>query len=319
MDIRHALDRFLLQLQADGRSPHTLGQYRRHILLLAQWLDRAGHSGAVGDITDEHLARFLASDAVRMTAAGTPRRASSANALRGSLKGFFGFLVRAEILVRDPSRLIRRALTAPAPPRAIRKAEEERLLAVLREAQGPEAERDRVLVELMLRTGVRLSSALALGAEDVDLDEGVLLLRRAKGGRCERVLLGDGIRDTLREYLVGRTSGPVFPCRAGRRISARHAQRRIRLWREAAGISESVTAHSFRHAFGQRLYDRTHDLLLVKAALGHRSVASTLTYARVAEGALRLALVAGPTGPLHQDNAFPPVRSRDPDRRKPLS
>ena len=283
MHLENALERFMLQLEADGRSPHTVGQYRRHVRMFAAWLANVGHSGSAGDVTTDDLAAFLASDTVRTTAAGTPRKPGSANAIRGSLRGFFGYLVRAEVLTRDPSRLVRRAICAPPPPRALRPAEEERLLAVLRSAEGPEAERDRVLVVLMLRTGIRLSSALALDVGDVDLDDGVLLLRNVKGGRAERAFLGPAIRDLLGEYLGERLDGPVFVRRDGRRISVRQAQRRFRAWRERAGVTRSVTPHSLRHSFAMSLYEATNDVLLVKRALHHRSVNSTLVYADAPE------------------------------------
>ena len=164
------------------------------------------------------------------------------------------------------------------------------MLEALRTADGAEAERDRVLIELMLATGVRLSSALALAVEDVDLERGTLLLREVKGGRQERVILGAQARQLLRDFLADRTSGPVFRAKAGTRITARQAQRRFRHWREKAGIQESVTPHSLRHAFAMRLYEATGDLPLVKAALGHRSIASTLVYADADTGRIRLAL-----------------------------
>ena len=148
MQIHSALSRFILQLQADGRSTNTTEQYKRHVILLQSSLAREGHSGEVEDVTPDDLAGFLASPTVRETAAGKPRRASSANAVRGSLRGFFRYLVRSEVLTRDPSRLIRRAITAPAPPRGLRPVEEDCLLQVLREAQGAEAERDFMLIEL---------------------------------------------------------------------------------------------------------------------------------------------------------------------------
>ena len=59
MQIGKALDRFLVQLDADGRSPHTIGQYRRHVRLLAEW----AADMRVEDFGHEDLARFLASPA----------------------------------------------------------------------------------------------------------------------------------------------------------------------------------------------------------------------------------------------------------------
>ncbi len=64
------------------------------------------------------------------------------------------------------------------------------------------------------------------------------------------------------------------------------------MWRERAGISSPVTPHGLRHAFAMGLYARTGDVLVVKEALGHRSIASTMVYARPREERLRVALRA---------------------------
>ena len=290
MQIEQALRRYTTQLRANGRSVHTVLQAQRHLRLLARWLAQEKRSVDLVDIDEDALASFLVSDLARTTERGASKSPGTMNSLRSSLKSFFGAATRGEWVPHDPARFIKRAICGASPPRAITAQEEQQLRAALEAVGGHEAERDLVLIEFMLATGARLSSALGIDREDVDLDEGVVQLRRVKGGRVERVLLGPGIRGRLAEYLERRGPGPVFARRDGKRITARHAQRRIRQWREAAGISLAVTAHSFRHTFGQRLFDRTHDLLLVQAALHHRSIGSTLLYARASEEGLRAAL-----------------------------
>jgi site-specific recombinase XerC len=81
----------------------------------------------------------------------------------------------------------------------------------------------------------------------------------------------------------------VFLARGGR-ISARHVQRRFKEWLEKAGIRRKVGVHGLRHSFAERVYSKTHDLLVTKQALRHRSVASTLVYAHTDEGRVREAL-----------------------------
>jgi len=260
------------------------------VRLSGAWLAEQGHSGEVEEIDDGDVARFLASDTVRLTAGGGPRALGSANALRTSIRGFFAYLQNAGLIPKNPARLVRRALTAPPPPRAIRPAEQEKLLSVLRAAEGVAAARDLVLVELVLASGVRLSSALALDVEDVDLDEGVLRLRNAKGGRELRAFLPRRAGKLLRELLGDRAAGPVFGSDGGRRLSARHVQRRFRKWRAAAGLPGAVTPHSLRHSFAMDLYRRTGDILVVKQALGHRAVSSTLCYAQADEQRVRAAV-----------------------------
>ena len=65
LSVEAALERFLLQLQANGRSHHTIGQYRRHVRLLGHWLADVGRGSRVCDIDHETLAAFLASGVAR--------------------------------------------------------------------------------------------------------------------------------------------------------------------------------------------------------------------------------------------------------------
>ena len=116
------------------------------------------------------------------------------------------------------------------------------------------------------------------------------MLWRTKGNRPDRVILGREIRDHLRRYLGCRASGPLFPSRNGRAITVRHAARRLRRWLSGAGIDRPASLHSLRHSFALGLYERTGDIALVQEALHHRSIVSTLVYARADEGRLRAAM-----------------------------
>lgn len=289
MRVEDALQKFVVQLHADGRSSHTIDQYHRHVRLLASWLGKR-RSRQVGGIDHEDLARFLASPEVRVLPDGSPKRAASINTLRTSLRCFFAYLHAAGVTRENPARLIRRARCGPPPPRALSEVEQRKLMAALTEGEGAEAERDRVLFGLMLRAGLRLGSALALEAEDVDLNERELRVRRAKGDRPQVVILGAEAVKLLRGHLRKHPTGPLFAGRNGGPISLRHAHRRFRLWAAKAGIGEVASSHSLRHSFATKLYGRTGDIGLVQRALGHRSIASTLVYARCDERRLRAAL-----------------------------
>ena len=292
MHLDDALDRYLVQLQADGRSPHTRKQAARHVRALARWLEGEGHPGGLGDVTEETLARFLCADAATRRPDGKPKRAVSVNALRSSLRCFFAYAHEAGLAPTNAARLIRLANCSPPPPRGLREHEERKLRAALEAAEGFENERDRVLIELMLATGIRLSSALGLDVEDLDLVDGVAHLRSVKRGGEQVVYLTDAARGLLFQFLDGRISGPVFCSATGNRISARHAQRRFRVIRERAGISRQVTPHGCRHRFAMALYQRSHDLLVVQAALGHASLSSSLVYARASRHEVRRAVAS---------------------------
>ena len=291
MRIEEALERFQTQLEADGRSVHTRRQYLRHVRLLAHWARDVGGSGDELEALDhEAIARFLAHSGATRCADGSAKKATAMNCLRSSIKCFFGHCHRAGYIAQDPGRLTRRARCAPPPPRAISEEDQKRLLDVLAKATGPEAERDYMLFHLLIATGVRIGSSIAIDVADVDLDKSEIRVRTMKGDRPDVVFLGKAIAEHLRRYVAGKATGTLFTGRNGQRITTRHAQRRFGHWIKAAGITKKFSPHSCRHAFGMRIYSKTHDLLLTKEALRHRSIASTLVYAKADETRLRAAL-----------------------------
>jgi integrase/recombinase XerC len=288
MHVQAALQAFLLQLQADGRSPHTVNQYRRHGAALVDWLAETRAPTSVAKLTPEVLARFFADDAAKNSCRGGAKKAVSLNAMRTSIRCFAKHLHDAGLVATNPARLLRRARCAPPPPRALHDDEQKRLLAVLAKAKGDEAGRDRMLVEVLLGTGMRIGSALALDVGDIDFAHGEMTLRTTKNDRPTTVMMPAAVAKRLRTFLAGRTDGPVF--RAGdHRVSMRHAQRRLSNWFVAAKI-QGRSAHSLRHSFASALLGRTGDLRLVQAAMNHASIVSTTIYTTVDRERLREAV-----------------------------
>ena len=290
MRLEEALSRYLTQLRADGRSEHTSGQYRRHIVLLASWLRERDRSSDVEAICHEDLAAFLSSPCARTRPDGGAKKATSTNALRTSLRTFFRYAHEAGYVRSNPARLIRRALCGTPPIRALSEEEQGRLVLALESGKGPVAARDRMLFILLLGSGIRVGSALALEVGDVDLERGELQLRRTKGDVPTSVPLARSLRDHLRVFIGERTGGPLFQGANGRALSARHVHRRLQLWCRRAGIQHRVRPHDLRHSFAIRIYKQTRDLLLVQQALRHRSIASTTVYARTDDEAVRTAV-----------------------------
>jgi len=288
MQLQEALQAFLRQLAADGRSPHTIGQYRRHGTALATWLATTDANTNVAKLTPDLLARFFADDAAKNSCRGGPKKAVSLNAMRTSIRCFAAHLHDTGLVAANPARLLRRARCAPPPPRALHDDEQERLRRVLADATCAEAERDRMLVELLLGTGVRIGSALALDVGDLDFAHGEAMLRNTKNDRPTTVMMPKALAKSLQRFVAGRTDGPLFLA-GDRRVSLRHAQRRLTGWFAKASIV-GKSAHSLRHAFACSLLARTGDLRLVQNAMNHASIVSTTIYAQVDLARLRAAV-----------------------------
>ena len=278
MHLQDALALFVVQLQADGRSPHTVAQYRRAVDRLSAWAAREGLSGEIEDLDHVALARFLGAPEATLTARGKPKSPVSMNALRSGLRVFFGYLCDADYLPKNPARLIKRARCGERPPRGLSEAELAAFFEALDRGEGPAAERDQVLFRLLRDTGLRAGSAVGLDVQDFAAGDRLLEVRVAKGQQPQLVEVPEGPAGRLEAFVEGR-EGAVFVGQRGDRMSTRHVGRRFQHWWRAAGLRRRASPHSLRHTFALGLYRQTRDIFAVQRALGHRSIQSTAVYA----------------------------------------
>jgi integrase/recombinase XerC len=293
MHLAAALDRYLAQLAADGRSPHTVQSARRHIGLLVRWAADGHAPTDIADLSHEDVARFLISPALTRTADGRPRKATSANTARTAIRVFFRYATDAGYAPTNAARLVRLARTGAPPPRTLAEDEVRRLVAAAEDADTDAGRRDGALIRLIAGTGLRITSALALRVQDLDLERGEMRVLQVKGGQPLVLPVSRQVVRELKAYL--RTipddrGGLLFPGRAGQPLGRRQAARRIAVAAQAAGLGGRAVAHALRHSFATGLYRRTGDILVVQAALGHASVESSAIYARVDRAGLRAAL-----------------------------
>jgi integrase/recombinase XerD len=291
MTLATAIRRFAVQLEADGKSPLTTRVYVAELHRMGRKL---GTSVPVSRIRPETIARYVTSDACRLGPNGRPRSARTLNRTKTVLRLFFTYLVETKALRENPARVMRNARLDPPLPVSLTEREERQFLHAL-DVEARESDigrRDQTLFTLLLRSGMRLSAALATDVEDFDLRTGAVVTR-GKHAHVQRVFLPRDVVHLLRAHLkrTGITSGPVFLGRGGR-LSARQVQFRFHRYIDLAGIDRPVTVHSLRHSFATRLRQRTGDLQIVQAALGHRDIASTQVYCQLAEEEIRRAVAS---------------------------
>ncbi|MDG4802358.1 tyrosine recombinase XerC [Micromonospora sp. WMMD980] len=155
--------------------------------------------------------------------------------------------------------------------------------------------RDRLLLELLYGTGVRISEACGLDVADVDQARRVVRVL-GKGGRERAVPYGvpaqralDAWLDTGRPALTAPGSGRALLLGArGGRLNPTTARRIVAAWTGAAGVPR-VTPHGLRHSAATHLLEGGADLRAVQELLGHSSLASTQIYTHVSVERLRAA------------------------------
>ena len=296
-----------------GLAAHTLEAYRRDLERYVAALAARG-STDIGEVTTQDVAAFLAG--LRAGDADhPPLAASSAGRAVVAVRGLHAFAAAEGLAAADPARQVR----PPVPPRRLPKAISvdavQRLLAAAAEGDGPAPLRDRALLELLYGTGARISEAVGLDVDDLELAvpagsaagqpgpaAGSLVpatVRLAgKGGRQRVVPVGSYARAALEAYLVrarpafaasarrAAASPAVFLNARGGRLTRQGAWAVLRAAAGRAGLAE-VSPHTLRHSFATHLLDGGADVRVVQELLGHASVTTTQIYTLVTVDKLR--------------------------------
>lgn len=141
----------------------------------------------------------------------------------------------------------------------------------------------RTFCGLLYATGLRISEAIALETGDIDKAQGVIRVRKGKGGHGRLVMLSARLHIALREHWWA-TQPPeprLFASHRGGPLCADSARRALLCASAVAGIGKVVTPHMLRHAFATHLMEAGVDLRRLQALLGHTSIRSTTIYTHV--------------------------------------
>jgi integrase/recombinase XerD len=275
-----------------GIADNTLRSYRCDLRRYAEYLHSRGIID-LAEVTEPIVSEFLA--VLREGDANhPPLAASSAARTLVAVRGLHRFAVRDGLLATDAAKEVH----PPAPPRRLPKAlpvdRVERLLEACR-MDEPLSLRDRALLELLYSTGARISEAVGLDLDDVDLADRSVLLA-GKGGKQRLVPIGRPAVAALEAYQVrsrpalanrGRGTPALFLNARGGRLSRQSAWQALRTAAERAGVTEPVSPHTLRHSFATHLLEGGADVRVVQELLGHASVTTTQVYTLVTVDSLR--------------------------------
>jgi type 1 fimbriae regulatory protein FimB/type 1 fimbriae regulatory protein FimE len=186
----------------------------------------------------------------------------------------------------------------PAPPRRIpnlQRRSREHLTAAEIEALvaaaggvGRHRIRDRALILVAYRHGLRVSELVALRWDQVDLDRGTLHVNRKKRGDPATHPLGADELQMLRELRqANRDSRNLFVTERGGLITPATVRKLVARAGRQAGLAFPVHPHMLRHATGFYLANKGVDTRTIQAYLGHRNIMHTVRYTQLAEGRFR--------------------------------
>jgi integrase/recombinase XerD len=289
-DFGALLAQYVEALRVRRYSESSIEKARSELPRLIHHLEDEGVGDARG-VSEEHLAAYARHLERRITRQGAQLAATSRASAISTVRRFFAFLARRGHLLHDPSASIPLPRCARLPRGILSESQARRFMAAPFPG-SPIAKRDRAILELLYGAGIRLGEAVRADVADLDLRQGLLLVRNGKGKKDRVVPVGGRAALALGTYLaevrpelVRRLESALFLSRDGARLSKVGLQAMVKQHGQAIGLK--VSPHTLRHTCATHLLRGGADIRHVQELLGHRSLQTTALYTRVAIEDLR--------------------------------
>ena len=211
-----------------------------------------------------------------------------------ALRSFFKFLVLDGFIDSDPTELLESPKKSKHLPEVLTLDEVDAIIGVIDLSQ-PFGQRDRAIIEMLYSCGLRVSELCNLKLSDLFLEEGFIRVI-GKGNKQRLVPISPRAEQELKLWFIDRnTITPkngeedyIFLSERRRqhlsRITIFH---NIRQYVEAAGITKTISPHTFRHTFATHLLEGGANLRAIQAMLGHESISTTEIYTHIDRSFLR--------------------------------
>jgi len=260
-----------------GLSKNTLSAYRSDLSRFSRLLEGT----SLLSVAQSDVQKFLAV----LLAEGT-KSSSSARAL-STLRRFYRYQIRERRVDNDPCARV----MSPKQGRPLPKTMSERQVTDLLKAPDTNTVlgmRDRAMLEVLYATGLRVSELVKLSLLEINLDVGVVRIV-GKGNKERLVPLGEQAVDWVQQYqqnarpelLKERICDSVFITARAAAMSRQAFWYIIKKYALQAGIHQSLSPHTLRHAFATHLINHGADLRSVQMLLGHADLSTTQIYTHI--------------------------------------
>jgi integrase/recombinase XerD len=274
---------FLNHLQIEkGLAANSIAAYRRDLSKFANFLG----TRSLSEVDSNLITDFQSSlREAKLSVA-------SINRVDSTLRSFFKHL-QQEHGYADPTLEIAPQKSARRLPKALTITQIVSMIQVAYREGQPITARDQAMLELLYSSGARVSELIGININDlssIDTSDGKVttLKLRGKGSKERIVPLGSFATRAVENYLVrvrpelasksSKVTSALFLNSRGSRISRQSAWQMVLDAAEAAGVSEHVSPHVFRHSYATHLLDGGADIRVVQELLGHASVTTTQIY-----------------------------------------
>lgn len=284
-DLARQIEDFIEYLSLERRlSEHTVAAYRRDVSQLSKFIDENSLPADARRIDRLILRRFLATLFDRNKASTIARKVAA-------LRAFFHFLLRKSIIKKNPMERIANPKQEKELPKfltvedAFRVSEDAGKL----ERDAFLMARNKLIIELLYSTGIRVSELGSLTIENIDQRRRELRVR-GKGNKERIAPFGDEAENALRDYLPLRSeklfkrkkqSDKLLLGKNATELSVRQVQNIVKKVGSLIVGRPDLHPHALRHSCATHLLDAGADLRTIQELLGHASLSTTQRYTHV--------------------------------------
>ena len=278
-----ATSSFLNHLQIErGLAANSIAAYRRDLVKFSIFLG----SKSLSEVDSNTINDF------EISLREAKLSVASINRVDSTLRSFFKHL-QQEYGYADPTLEIAPQKSARRLPKALTISQIVSMIDVAYREGQPITARDQAMLELLYSSGARVSELIGINVNDlssIDTSDGKVttLKLRGKGSKERIVPLGSFATKAVENYLVrvrpdlasksSKVTSALFLNSRGSRISRQSAWQMVLDAADAAGVTEHVSPHVFRHSYATHLLDGGADIRVVQELLGHASVTTTQIY-----------------------------------------
>jgi site-specific recombinase XerD len=285
METNDLFSLYSLNLAKLGRSPVTIKNYLSNLKLFSRWLKETYEDERIEITGVKEIDLLSYRNHLRYS---KRHKTATINQHVAALRSFFNFLYNngfiSESVITNLKPLSKPFLRAPEVPKRAA------ILKLFRmvDTSNDRGKRDFAILQLFVQCGLRLSEVASIELDDIDISErkGTLSIIASKSGIERKIHLNKTARHAIKAYLevrpTLRDTNKLFISQLNRPLSPRSIYHLTKKYLEAAGMPH-LSCHSLRHLFATNLYNRHKDILLVKEALGHKTLESTLRYSHKSE------------------------------------
>lgn len=218
-------------------------------------------------------------------------QAKSISRMISSLRSFFKYLKINHIINNNPMTLISNPKVEKKLPKYLTINEVESILNApnMNDKVGI---RDAFILELLYVSGIRVSELVNIKVNDIELSENRIKIL-GKGSKERYVLYGSRCKELLNKYMSVRNKFLKVPndylilSKTGRKINTREVRNIINRIKIKAGVSISISPHTFRHTFATHMLNEGADIRAVQELLGHENLSTTTIYTHLTNEKLR--------------------------------